>query len=131
MLGMGLMLFCLRAMAPAAAWKEWLLRFAFWAINFGLFAMVTFSLLPVGLMQTWASVERGYWYARSAEFLQTPVMEALRWMRVPGDTIFAFGAIALVVFVFRSTLRPLPETGAMEEDGALPAPKRGTAPARP
>ena len=27
-------------------------------------------------------------------------MQTLRWMRVPGDTIFALGAIALVVFVF-------------------------------
>jgi hypothetical protein len=39
------------------------------------------------------------WYARSAEFLQTPIMQTLRWLRIPGDTVFAAGAIALVVFV--------------------------------
>jgi nitric oxide reductase subunit B len=50
-------------------------------------------------MQTWASVEHGYWYARSAEFMSTPTMEVLRWLRVPGDTVFALGAVALVVFV--------------------------------
>jgi nitric oxide reductase subunit B len=50
-------------------------------------------------MQTWASVDRGYWYARSGEFLQTPLMQNLRWMRVPGDTLFFLGAVALVVFV--------------------------------
>jgi nitric oxide reductase subunit B len=50
-------------------------------------------------MQTWASVEHGYWYARSAEFMSTPTMEVLRWLRVPGDTLFALGAVALVVFV--------------------------------
>jgi len=50
-------------------------------------------------MQTWASVENGYWYARSAEFLHADLMQKLRWKRVPGETIFALGAIALVLFV--------------------------------
>jgi nitric oxide reductase subunit B len=39
------------------------------------------------------------WYARSAEFLQTPLMEKLRWMRVIGDTIFALGALGIGWFV--------------------------------
>lgn len=99
MLGIGLMLFCLRVLNPRAVWREGLLKFSFWALNIGLGIMVLFSLLPVGLMQTWASVEYGYWYARSAEFLQTPVLNVLRWMRVPGDSIFALGAFALVAFV--------------------------------
>ena len=34
--------------------------------------MVLLSLLPVGLLQTWASVEHGTWYARQREFMQTP-----------------------------------------------------------
>jgi nitric oxide reductase subunit B len=100
MLGIGLMLFTLRALRPEAAWKERPLAISFWAINIGLFAMVTISLLPVGLMQTWASVTNGYWYARSAEFMQTDLMQTLRWLRMIGDTIFATGAFVLVVFVF-------------------------------
>jgi len=32
--------------------------------DIGLFAMCVGSLLPVGLLQTWASVDKGYWYAR-------------------------------------------------------------------
>jgi nitric oxide reductase subunit B len=99
MLGIGLMLMCLRVLIPAIEWKEGLLRFSFWSLNGGLMAMCLLSLLPVGLMQTWASVEHGYWHARSAEFLQTPLMQNLRWMRVPGDTLFFLGAVALVVFV--------------------------------
>lgn len=99
MLGIGLMLVCLRVLIPAAEWKDGLLRFAFWGLNGGLMAMCLLSLLPVGLMQTWASVEHGYWYARSGEFMQTPPMQNLRWMRVPGDTLFFLGALALVVFV--------------------------------
>ncbi len=105
MLGIGLMLFSLRAIRPDLEWNEKPLKISFWAINFGLFAMVVFSLLPVGLMQTWASVKYGYWYARSAEFLQTPTMQAIRWTRAFGDTIFAFGALILIVFVFRLSLK--------------------------
>jgi len=104
MLGMGLMLFCLRAMSPDAVWKEGTVRFAFWSINAGLFAMVVGSLLPLGLVQTWASVEHGYWFARSPELMQTGLMQTLRWMRVPGDTLFAIGAIALAWFVARQTM---------------------------
>lgn len=99
MLGMGLMLLCLRVLIPGPEWKDGLLRFSFWSLNLGLFAMCVLSLLPVGLLQTKASVEHGYWYARSSEFMQTELMQSLRWMRVPGDTLFFLGAVALVVFV--------------------------------
>ena len=47
----------------------------------------------------WAAVEYGTWYARSAEFLQTGLMDTLRWLRVIGDTIFAVGVLALGWFV--------------------------------
>ena len=99
MLGIALMLVCLRALIPGREWKDGLLKFSFWSLNGGLMMMCVLSLLPVGLMQTWASVDHGYWYARSSEFMQTPTMQTLRWMRVPGDTVFFLGAVALVVFV--------------------------------
>ena len=99
MLGLGLMLFCLRALRPGLAWKDRPLAIAFWLINGGLMLMVLISLLPIGLMQAWASVQYGTWYARSAEFLQTGTMNTLRWMRVPGDSLFALGALVLGWFV--------------------------------
>ena len=99
MLGLGLMLFCLRALRPGMAWKERPLWLAFWTINIGLAAMVLLSVLPVGLAQAWASVEYGTWYARSAEFLQQGFLNDLRWMRMIGDTLFAFGAVVLGWFV--------------------------------
>jgi nitric oxide reductase subunit B len=100
MLGIGLMLFCLRVVWVQQEWKESMLRFSFWSLNIGLMAMVVISLLPVGLLQTWASVKYGYWYARSAEFLATPLMQVVKWSRIFGDTIFAIGSLALVLFVF-------------------------------
>ncbi len=99
MLGIGLMLFCLKGLATHRVWRTGALAYAFWSINAGLALMVLISVLPVGLLQTWASVEHGTWYARSAEFLQTPLMDRLRWMRVIGDTLFATGVVALGWFV--------------------------------
>lgn len=99
MLGIGLMLVCLRALIPGREWNDRLLKLSFWSLNGGLMAMCVLSLLPVGLMQTWASVEHGYWYARSSEFMQTPTVQTLRWLRVIGDTVFFIGAVALTIFV--------------------------------
>ncbi len=97
-LGLGLMLFCLRAMKPQLKWKERPIWFAFWAINIGLMLEILLSLLPVGLMQTYQSVSVGYWSARSSEFMQTDLMQTLRWLRMIGDTMFALGAIAFAYF---------------------------------
>ncbi len=99
MLGIGLMLFCLKGLTNRYVWKTKAVSFAFWSINIGLSLMVLISILPVGILQTWASVEHGMWYARSAEFNQTPLIDTLRWLRVIGDTIFAAGILALGYFV--------------------------------
>lgn len=98
MLGIGLMLFCLKASSANQHWKTGTLSFAFWSINAGLVTMILLSLLPIGLLQAWASVEHGMWYARSAEFLQTDLMENLRWLRAIGDTFFAVGIVSLAWF---------------------------------
>ncbi|MBE7463047.1 MAG: nitric-oxide reductase large subunit [Planctomycetes bacterium] len=99
MLGIGLTLFCLKGLAVRKQWRNGTLSFAFWSINIGLALMVLLSLLPVGLLQTYASIEHGMWYARSAEFLQTDLMKSLRWLRAIGDTFFALGVVALGWFV--------------------------------
>jgi len=99
MLGIGLMLFCLKGLAARQPWRTGVLSLSFWLINVGLALMVLLSLLPVGLLQTWASVEHGMWYARSAEFLQSDTMTQLRWLRVVGDTVFRLGTVGLAWFV--------------------------------
>jgi nitric oxide reductase subunit B len=99
MLGLGLTLFCLRALIPGRKWKQGPLKLSFWSLNLGLIFMVILSMLPVGLLQAWASIERGTWYARSAEFMQSETMQTLRWMRVPGDILFAIGAALFAWFV--------------------------------
>ena len=99
MLGIGLMLFVMKGLTAKYVWKNKVISFAFWSINIGLMLMVLISLLPVGLMQTIASIDHGMWYARSAEFMQDPVLQVFRWLRVIGDTIFALGTLALGWFV--------------------------------
>jgi nitric oxide reductase subunit B len=99
MLGIALMLFSLRMMQPEAKWKTAALAWAWWSINVGLMLMAVMSLLPIGVLQTKAAIERGTWWARSAEFLQTPLMDTLRWLRVPGDVLFAVGALLLAWFI--------------------------------
>jgi nitric oxide reductase subunit B len=63
--------------------------------------MSIFTLLPIGILQLRAAIEHGYWFARSAEFMQRPIIELLVWLRVPGDTVFSVGALLLAWFVLR------------------------------
>lgn len=101
MLGIGLMLFCIRGLRPNELWNEGQLRGAFWSFNIGLSLMALLTLLPMGVLQLEAAMSNGYWYARSAEFMGRPIIELLVWMRVPGDVIFSVGALLLAWFVFR------------------------------
>jgi nitric oxide reductase subunit B len=110
MLGIALMLFSLRMMAPDQKWKTKPLAWAFWCINGGL-------------------IEQGTWWARSAEFLQTPLMNTLRWMRAPGDTLFAVGAGFLAWFILGLKTGWSVERADAPEAESQPEPLGAAAPA--
>ncbi|TWT21660.1 nitric-oxide reductase large subunit [Luteimonas wenzhouensis] len=114
MLGVGLMLFCLRGLKPDVAWNDRALKLSFWAFNIGLALMALLTLLPIGVLQLVAALEHGYWYARSAEFMQQPLIDLLVWLRVPGDTIFSVGALSLAWFMLRLWLVPRREALAVD-----------------
>jgi len=101
MLGIGLMLFCLRNLFPRSLHADGLLKPAFWGLNIGLGMMVFLSLLPAGIYQAWASVDKGMWFARSPAIVHSKIMETLVWLRVPGDIVFAAGALLLAVYAFK------------------------------
>jgi len=105
-LGLGLMLFCLRGLKPNVQWDERVLNTGFWALNIGLAGMALLTLLPIGIIQLSAAIDHGYWYARSAELMQKPIVQTLVWMRVPGDTIFSVGALSIAWFVLRLWVAP-------------------------
>jgi len=79
--------------------------------------MVFMSLLPAGIYQAYHSVTEGLWYARSSGVIHGGVMETLVWLRVPGDVVFAFGALFLAVYVLKLLRRP--PVGQVEPAGVL------------
>jgi nitric oxide reductase subunit B len=120
MLGIGLMLFCLRTSFRGSAWSDALLKPVFWSLNLGLGAMVFLSLVPAGLYQAYHSITTGFWYARSPEIVHSKIMETLVWMRVPGDIVFSLGAVLLAVFMVRLLFGGRPATRNL--GGVEPAP---------
>jgi nitric oxide reductase subunit B len=105
MLGIGLMLFCLRGLYARKLHADRYLACTFWGLNAGLAMMVFMSLLPAGIYQAAASVSQGLWFARSPAIVHSRVMETLVWLRVPGDIVFAAGAVLLAVYALK-LLRP-------------------------
>ncbi|MYM84588.1 nitric-oxide reductase large subunit [Duganella sp. FT50W] len=101
MLGIGLLLFCLRGLSSRLAWSDALLRPMFWCLNIGLAMMVFISLVPAGIYQAWGSITHGMWFARSPELIHSKFMETLVWLRVPGDVVFAVGTLFLALFAWR------------------------------
>jgi nitric oxide reductase subunit B len=96
-LALGFSLLLLRYLRPNMVFNEGLMKTAFLWLNGGLVLMLATSLLPIGLMQFHASVSEGFWYARSEIFMQSSLLETLRWVRTFGDVVFIVGAVALAL----------------------------------
>jgi nitric oxide reductase subunit B len=121
MLGIGLLLFCLRGLSARAAWSDKLLQAMFWLLNIGLAMMVFISLVPAGIYQAVASITKGMWFARSPEVIHSHLMETLVWLRVPGDVVFAIGTVCLALFAFRLLIAK--KTANVSLNSAIPAKK--------
>jgi nitric oxide reductase subunit B len=102
MLGLGLTLYCMRGLTDVTRWNQQWIKISFWSLNIGIAMMTFLSLLPQGMLQAYASIEHGYAYARSAEFIHSPIMQGLVWARVPGDIVFSLGVFAFAWFMFRA-----------------------------
>jgi nitric oxide reductase subunit B len=103
MLGMGFILICLRFYSDRD-WDSTKLKRAFWLLNIGLVAMVAFSLLPIGIIQAYTSITKGYSFARDSDLLYSPVVQTLKWLRMIGDTIFSVGIFYFCWFTINETL---------------------------
>ncbi len=93
-LALGFSFLIARYLRPNVAFNDRLMKFGFWGLNLGLVLMIFTSLLPIGLVQAFASMKEGLWYARSEAFMQQPLFETLRWVRMIGDMIFILGGLA-------------------------------------
>ena len=99
MLAVGLALFCLRYMIPAERWSDRAAKISFWSLNLGLAWMVFATLFPLGLLQLYESVSRGYFEARSLAYLQGATNALLEWLRLPGDAVFILGGVLPLIYL--------------------------------
>ena len=104
-LAIGLIYFCLRYVhGEHPAFSEKLGLWAFWLYNGGLVLWILLNFFPIGWPQLVAVYEHGFAYARSSAFYHTTLL--WQWMRLPGDVMFAAGAL-LMTWDFIVKLRPL------------------------
>ena len=102
-LAIGLIYFCLRYIhADRPAFGEKLGLWAFWLYNGGLVLWILLNFFPIGWPQLDAVYEHGLAYARSNAFYNTTLF--WQWMRLPGDVVFAIGAL-LMAWDFIAKLR--------------------------
>lgn len=97
MLALALGTFSLRNIIEPKYWKERWMMTGFWGLNIGLMGMILLALVPVGVIQVVASFEKGFWWARSFEFYQQPLINRLLWLRVIPDTVFIVVGVIPVV----------------------------------
>lgn len=77
----------------------------FWLLNGGLALMIVSSLLPIGIIQAYAAITHGLWYARSEAFMQQGYLEMFRWIRTIADFTFIGGALLFANQVIRMSLQ--------------------------
>jgi nitric oxide reductase subunit B len=106
MLAIALILFSWRGLVEDRDWKDGILKLSFWGLNCGLALMFMLTLLPVGLLQTWYSYAVGFWFARSADFYELPIVQTLgNWRAVPDLVIILLGACPLLYFLISTFTR--------------------------
>ncbi len=99
MLGVGLGLFVLRYLIPAERWPDRLAKLSFWSLNIGLAWMTFATLLPLGVIQLWHSINDGYFEARELGYITQPGNAILEWIRMPGDIIFIVGGVVPFLWI--------------------------------
>lgn len=105
MLAVGLAMFAFRYIIPADKWPEKLARTSFWCMNIGLAWMVFVTLLPLGVLQLYHSVNDGYFEARSLGYITRPGNAVIEWLRMPGDITLIVGGVLPFVWIAWTALR--------------------------
>ena len=111
-LALGFSLLILRYLRPNLQFNDRLMNTGFWWLNGGLALMIFTSLLPIGILQFYASASQGLWYARSEAFMQQDLLQTLRWVRTFGDIVFLIGAFAVIWQITKGLLGTSERAGA-------------------
>ena len=93
MMAMALAMFALRYLIPEDKWSDKLAKISFWCTNIGLAWMVFVTLLPLGILQLYHSVDAGYFEARQLNYITEHRNVVLEWLRMPGDLVFIIGGV--------------------------------------
>ena len=115
MLAVGLAMFAFRYVIPADRWPEKLARISFWCMNIGLAWMVFVTLLPLGVLQLYHSVNDGYFEARSLGYITKPGNAVIEWLRMPGDLILIVGGVLPFVWIAWTALRNFRSGSTVQE----------------
>jgi nitric oxide reductase subunit B len=99
MLALGLAMFCLRYLIPGERWPEKWAKISFWSTNIGLAWMCFATLLPLGILQLYKSVDAGYFEARELKFLTNDTNALIEWLRLPGDIVFIAGGALPALYI--------------------------------
>ena len=105
MMAVGMALFALRYIIKPEKWSDRLAKVSFWSLNIGLAWMVFATLLPLGVLQLWYSVNEGYYEARTLGYIAQPGNVILEWLRMPGDVLFLVGGILPFVWITWTGIR--------------------------
>jgi nitric oxide reductase subunit B len=115
MLALGLAMFCLRYLIPAERWPERWARICFWSTNPGLAWMCFATLLPLGILQLYKSVDDGYFEARELKFLTNHTNAVIEWLRFPGDVVFIVGGAIPALYIAYVGIRYTVKQVTLEE----------------
>jgi nitric oxide reductase subunit B len=115
MLALGLAMFCLRYLIPADRWPERWARISFWSTNIGLAWMCFATLLPLGILQLYESVDKGYFEARELKFLTNHTNAVIEWLRLPGDIVFIAGGAVPALYIAYLGIRHTVKQVTLEE----------------
>ena len=115
MLALGLAMFCLRYLIPAEKWPERWARICFWSTNLGLAWMCFATLLPLGILQLYQSVNKGYFEARELKFLTNHTNAIIEWLRFPGDAVFIVGGALPALYIAYLGIRHTVKQVTLEE----------------
>jgi nitric oxide reductase subunit B len=115
MLALGLAMFCLRYLIPAEKWPERWAKICFWSTNLGLAWMCFATLLPLGILQLYESVNKGYFEARELKFLTNHTNAVIEWLRFPGDIVFIAGGALPALYIAYLGIRHTVKQVTLEE----------------
>ena len=79
--------------------------------------MVFLDLFPAGIWQFKTVTDKGLWYARSHEFIESNAFQTLTWLRIIGGSLFTVGGVFPLAWFITSRRKGLKKTELIKIPG--------------